>query len=398
MEGARGRSYEGTGIGLAMVRELARQHGVQCGRKRPRKGTFIVEIPLGTGHASKDRVSSGPVPETAGDAAPYLLEASRWGAPADGGPGVMAQGDASSVPLGESPLEGASAARILVADDNADMRAYLARLLAARWNVTAVEDGQAAFDAALRSPPDLVLSDVMMPRMDGIRLLQALRGDPRTASRSCCSHAHGESVVAGLGRADDYLVKPFSARRLITRPHAPGARPDALSSGLGRGAGGCARRLLADLGAEQGARRLQLLRVARLAGAAAQHKAGQCLESTPSLDDTGRRCGGSARRAERMALLIEGLLQLSRHERADLRRERGPVPLARQVGDALTELEPDRSVDFVVSDGLVAEVDRATLRDRAAEPRRQRMEFTSKTARRGSSSARSNRTERPCST
>ncbi|HEX2939854.1 MAG TPA: response regulator, partial [Rhodopila sp.] len=112
--------------------------------------------------------------------------------------------------------------RILVADDNTDMRGYIERLLSnAGFDVQAVANGQAALDAALRQAPDLVLTDVMMPRLDGFGLLTALRSDPRTAhlpvillSARAGEDARIEGVQAG---ADDYLVKPFNARELVAR-------------------------------------------------------------------------------------------------------------------------------------------------------------------------------------
>src|SRR5207244_714922 len=109
----------------------------------------------------------------------------------------------------------------LVADDNSDMREYLVRLLAPRWAVEVVADGEAALASSLERPPDLILSDVMMPRMDGVALLRALRADPRTNTIPVVllsARAGEEAVVAGLETgADDYLVKPFSARELVSR-------------------------------------------------------------------------------------------------------------------------------------------------------------------------------------
>ena len=114
--------------------------------------------------------------------------------------------------------------RVLVVDDNADMRAYLTRLLQRHWTVEAVGDGAAALAAARQRPPDLVLTDVMMPRLDGFALLRALRADPQTAripvvllSARAGEEARIEGVQAG---ADDYLVKPFSARELVARINA----------------------------------------------------------------------------------------------------------------------------------------------------------------------------------
>ena len=113
-------------------------------------------------------------------------------------------------------------ARVLVADDNADMREYLARLLrTAGYQVTTVTDGQAALDAVRAGAPDLVISDVMMPRLDGLGLVAALRADARTAAVPVLllsARAGQEASVEGLrAGADDYLVKPFSAVELLAR-------------------------------------------------------------------------------------------------------------------------------------------------------------------------------------
>src|SRR5581483_959816 len=108
--------------------------------------------------------------------------------------------------------------------DNADMREYVRRLLSARWTVEAFSDGNAALDAAKKNPPDLVLSDVMMPGLDGFQLLQALRNDPGTKEVPLImlsARAGEEARVEGLeGGADDYLVKPFSAREMMARVSA----------------------------------------------------------------------------------------------------------------------------------------------------------------------------------
>jgi signal transduction histidine kinase len=104
------------------------------------------------------------------------------------------------------------------------MRAYVSRLLGARYEVEAVADGQAALEAARAHPPDLVLSDIMMPRLDGFGLLRALRADPATTEIPVIflsARAGEESRIEGLDAgADDYLVKPFSARELIARVSA----------------------------------------------------------------------------------------------------------------------------------------------------------------------------------
>jgi PAS domain S-box-containing protein len=108
-----------------------------------------------------------------------------------------------------------------VADDNADMRQYLGRLLGGAFEVEDVADGAAALAAACGRPPDLVLADVMMPGLDGFGLLRELRADPRTRTVPVVllsARAGEESRVEGLAAgADDYLVKPFSARELLAR-------------------------------------------------------------------------------------------------------------------------------------------------------------------------------------
>jgi PAS domain S-box-containing protein len=128
----------------------------------------------------------------------------RWDAPAH------------SVLSGDTSRE-----RILLADDNADMREYLRRLLAQWYRVDAVAHGQAALDAAQADPPDLLLADVMMPRLDGFELLQRLRSDDRTRTIPVfllSARAGEESRVEGLrAGADDYLTKPFHARELLAR-------------------------------------------------------------------------------------------------------------------------------------------------------------------------------------
>jgi signal transduction histidine kinase len=111
--------------------------------------------------------------------------------------------------------------RVLLADDNADMRAYVHRLLAPHFDVEAVSDGRQALDRALNNPPDLILSDIMMPGVDGFALLKALRAEPATGTLPVIllsARAGEESRVEGIeAGADDYLVKPFTARELLAR-------------------------------------------------------------------------------------------------------------------------------------------------------------------------------------
>ena len=122
---------------------------------------------------------------------------------------------------GQTEPQATHKARILFADDNADMRDYVTRLLSAHYEILSVPDGEAALATAREHNPDLILSDVMMPRMDGFALLQAVRSDERLKSIPVIllsARAGEESRIEGLqSGADDYLVKPFSARELLTR-------------------------------------------------------------------------------------------------------------------------------------------------------------------------------------
>ena len=113
-------------------------------------------------------------------------------------------------------------ARVLVADDNADMREYLGRLLrTADYQVTTVTDGQAALEAVRAGAPDLVISDVMMPGLDGLQLVAELRANSRAPNLPVLllsARAGQEAAIEGLeAGADDYLVKPFSAAELLAR-------------------------------------------------------------------------------------------------------------------------------------------------------------------------------------
>jgi signal transduction histidine kinase len=213
VEGARGRTFEGSGIGLALVQDLVHQHGgtIRVESEVDRGSTFTVSIPRGSSHLPVDRIAPANDATPRSGAESFVLEAAHW---------------SSIEPAGSEALEPpmqrvAQDLRILIADDNADMRAYLVRLLAPRWNVEAVSDGEAALVAARRQPPDLVLSDVMMPKLDGVGLLLALRANLATSTVPVVllsARAGEEAVVGSLETgADDYLVKPFSARELLAR-------------------------------------------------------------------------------------------------------------------------------------------------------------------------------------
>ncbi len=224
VQGAHARTHEGTGIGLALVQELVRLHGgtVQVESELGRGTAFTVTIPTGARHlpAEHVRADADPVP-TGHNASAFVEEALRWlpgntEPPLGVEPGDLGTGLTQSR-AGVEP----DGARVLIVDDNADMREYVARLLAGRYEVEAVADGEAALAAVRDRRPDLVLSDVMMPRLDGFGLLRALREDPRTSDIPVVllsARTGDEATVAGLAAgADDYVVKPFTASALLAR-------------------------------------------------------------------------------------------------------------------------------------------------------------------------------------
>ena len=228
VKSAHGRTFEGSGIGLALVQELARLHGGSVSvRSEVNQGsTFTVSIPLGKEHLPPDRISAErSVQSTRLRGEAYVQEALRWL------PGSETMADEISVSALLSSAdsirhrrESGAAALILLADDNADMREYVTRLLSEQYEVVAVADGEAALSSARDRRPDLILSDVMMPKLDGFGLLQAVRGDESLRSTPLIllsARAGEESRIEGLqSGADDYLVKPFSARELLARVKA----------------------------------------------------------------------------------------------------------------------------------------------------------------------------------
>jgi signal transduction histidine kinase/HPt (histidine-containing phosphotransfer) domain-containing protein len=220
VKGARSRTPEGTGIGLSLVQELARLHGgeVRIESEEGRGSKFTVTVRAGHAHLPEDQVRHAPDHTgRSGLAVTYADEALRWLTPEE----LPAASDGDLATPEQVQNGGSARARVLLADDNADMRSHVRRLLEHRFEITAVSDGAAALNAALTRPPDLVLTDVMMPHLDGFELLAALRADDRTRTIPVImlsARAGEEAALEGIGAgADDYLVKPFSARELIAR-------------------------------------------------------------------------------------------------------------------------------------------------------------------------------------
>jgi len=221
IEGVRSRSHEGSGIGLSFVRELTRMHRgeVQVESAIGKGTTFRVRIPLGSAHLPAERLQQPNLVDSRIPSGPSFVEEARsWNIT---GRGSRPPASPPSPPATAVELIPEDRPRILFADDNADMRDYVTRLLGKQWRVEAVADGIAALESIASKPPALVLADVMMPRLDGFGLLRTLRASPSTQNLPMIllsARAGEQPTLEGLqAGANDYLIKPFSAGDLVAR-------------------------------------------------------------------------------------------------------------------------------------------------------------------------------------
>ena len=185
-----------------------------------RGATFAVTIPLGSAHLLAQRIGAGGTVAPSGlSGSTFLDEAMGWLREAS--PGVA---DGKLVAGLPAPAASSESARIVLADDNADMRTYVKSLLGKRWSIAVASDGVEALTLVRAQRPDLLITDVMMPGLDGFGLLRELRADERTRHipiMMVSARAGDESRLEGFqAGADDYLVKPFTARELVARIEA----------------------------------------------------------------------------------------------------------------------------------------------------------------------------------
>jgi PAS domain S-box-containing protein len=331
VRGARSRTHEGTGIGLALVRELVHLHGgtIAVESEVGRGTTFTVTIPRGIAHLPPEHVRAArALTTTAIGAKPFVEEALRWLPSAPAVSGVIAR---------EKLDRTARRARILVADDNADMRSYLANLLGVAWDVTTVADGAEALREVGRDPPDLVLSDVMMPGIDGFQLLRALRDDARTRTIPMIllsARAGEEATVEGLQvGADDYLVKPFSARELVARVQAALWLAQLRREQDARAAAEEANKLkdefLATLSHELRTPLCSIMGWAAILN-----------QAPPGAATLAKGLDIIARNAQAQKTIIEDILDMSRIVTGRLRIETAPVDLDKVVKEAIDVVRP----------------------------------------------------------
>jgi signal transduction histidine kinase len=358
VKGAKSRTHEGTGIGLALVKELVSLHGgtVRVESEEGEGSTFAVTVKAGTAHLAPDRVGGERgLASTATGAAAYVGEALHWlpSASAVSDPRSGSRpADSVSTPGKTITPARARRPRILWADDNADMRDYVRRLLADHYEVIAVPDGLTALAAAQSESPDLVLTDVMMPGLDGFGLLRELRADARTRTVPVIllsARAGEESTVEGLDAgADDYLAKPFSAPELLARvrTHLDLARArrewaqqlEQANQELESFSYSVSHDLRAPLRAIDGFSKMLLD------------------EYGEKLDQQGCRYLDRVRAGiQKMSVLINDLLDLSRMSQVALRKESlNLTELARAAVADLQEREPARKVTVEIADGLSA--------------------------------------------
>jgi signal transduction histidine kinase len=346
-----GRTHEGSGIGLALVRELVHLHGgnVTVESAVGRGTTFRVTIPKGFAHLPPESVLQTPVdPTSSHTAGAYAAEAARWSPRGRFPSGVPASDSSRARP------------HVLVVDDNVDLREYVSGLLAGEYEVTSAADGLEAIEAVRKRQPAIVVSDVMMPRLDGLGLVRALRADPAFASLPIIllsARAGEDSAIAGLDvGADDYLMKPFSAPELLARvrTHVELAR--------------VRRDLISELertNEELDAFSYSVSHDLRAPLRAISGFARALEEDYANALDAGAKghIDRICRNASRMTALIDNLLGLARIARANVSSEMVDLSeLATSILADLKQEDPRREVSVEIAPGMSALGDRALLR------------------------------------
>jgi signal transduction histidine kinase/ligand-binding sensor domain-containing protein/DNA-binding response OmpR family regulator len=204
------REYEGTGIGLSLTRELVELYrGKISVASEPEKGSiFTVTIPVSREQFTEEEVT---VMETAKSPEEGTLIT---GFDSD----LLSEPEMASV---QAQADDPERPVVLIVEDNADLRYYISTNLKEEYHILEAENGRKGYNKAVGEIPDLVITDLMMPEMDGVELCGKIRGDRVTSHIPVImltARADKESRLKGLGTgADDYLIKPFDADELRAR-------------------------------------------------------------------------------------------------------------------------------------------------------------------------------------
>lgn len=211
VQNAAGRTYEGTGIGLSLVNELVKLHSGSVGvTSKVGVGTeFTVKIPAGIADIPAHQIVVDQADLASSFSDVFIDEAFsavQNSLPSNGSESLKA-----------SNHEG----KVLIVDDNADMRGYIKGLMQTQFHVVTARNGKEALEVIQNDRPDIILSDIMMPVMDGVQLMKAIKANPdlnRLPIILVSARAGEEARIEGYETgADDYLVKPFSAKELLAR-------------------------------------------------------------------------------------------------------------------------------------------------------------------------------------
>jgi signal transduction histidine kinase len=333
--------------------------------------TFRITIPKGFDHLPVNAVSQVPVDLHIGrSAAAYAVEAQRWAA--------------ETQSLSESGVRrrierDGTRYYVLIVDDNSDLRDYLGGLLEPLYDIATASDGVEALESIRDRVPDIVVSDVMMPRLDGFGLVTAIRSRPETASLPVIllsARAGEESAIDGLtAGSDDYLVKPFSARELLAR-----VRTHLQLASLRRAWIEELERANSELDAFSYSVSHDLRAPIRAIDGYTQALAE---DYAAGLDGRGQEyVGNISNCVKRMGALVDALLSLAKITRTELSSESVDMSaLARQTVADQQIAEPDRRVDIVIQDGLVAHGDRNLLQVVLVNLLGNAWKFTSRTER-----------------